>query len=153
MKIMIINGPNLNFTGIREKGVYGNKNYKEICDYITKAAEQISTPCSDKIQLEILQSNIEGEIINFLQAAYEKVDGIIINPGAYTHYSLAIYDAIKSISIPTVEVHLSNIHAREEFRRKSVTAGACIGQISGFGEYGYIMAINALVNLQFAICN
>lgn len=144
---MIINGPNLNFTGIREKGVYGSKNYGEICDYIIKAADEIILPDADKIQLEILQSNIEGEIINFLQAAYKNVDGIIINPGAYTHYSLAIYDAIKSISIPTVEVHLSNIHAREEFRSKSVTAGACIGQISGFGVYGYIMGINALIQL------
>ncbi len=95
----------------------------------------------------MLQSNIEGEIINFIQRAYyEKYDGIIINPGAFTHYSYAIYDAIKSVNIDTVEVHLSHIYGREEFRQKSVTAPACIGQICGFGEYGYIMAMNALEN-------
>jgi len=95
----------------------------------------------------MLQSNIEGEIINFIQRAYyEKYDGIIINPGAFTHYSYAIYDAIKSVNIDTVEVHLSQIYDREDFRQKSVTAPACIGQICGFGEYGYIMAINALEN-------
>lgn len=143
MKIMIINGPNLNMLGTREKAVYGTKNYIEVCNYVKTLGEEKGHG------IDIFQSNIEGEIINFLQKAYfEKYDGVIINPGAYTHYSYAIHDAIKGISdIPTVEVHLSNIHAREEFRKESKTAPACIGQISGFGEFGYIMAINALENI------
>lgn len=139
MKVLIINGPNLNFLGIREKGVYGSTTYEEMCSYLFKKAKNL------QIDLDILQSNIEGEIIGFIQGAYGKYDGIVINPGAYTHYSIAIFDALKSVSIKTVEVHLSNIHAREEFRHKSVTAPACIGQICGFGKYGYVMALNALV--------
>ncbi|AJA49863.1 3-dehydroquinate dehydratase [Clostridium pasteurianum DSM 525 = ATCC 6013] len=139
MKVLVINGPNINFLGIREKSVYGTKNYQDLCDYIKLQSKKLG------VQVEILQSNIEGEIIGYIQAAYKKYDGIIINPGAYTHYSIAIYDAIKSVSIKTVEVHISNIHSREEFRRKSVTAPACIGQICGFGFYGYIMAIMALL--------
>lgn len=143
MKIMIINGPNLNMLGIREKAVYGKKDYTEVCNYVKESGEKKGHV------IAIFQSNIEGEIINLLQKAYfEKYDGVIINPGAYTHYSYAIHDAIKGISdIPTIEVHLSNIHAREEFRKESKTAPACIGQISGFGEFGYIMAINALENI------
>jgi len=139
VKVLVINGPNINFLGIREKSVYGTKNYQDLCDYIKLQSKKLG------VQVEILQSNIEGEIIGYIQAAYKKYDGIIINPGAYTHYSIAIYDAIKSVSIKTVEVHISNIHSREEFRRKSVTAPACIGQICGFGFYGYIMAIMALL--------
>ena len=96
------------------------------------------------IEVDIVQNNIEGEIINYFQAAYDKYDAIVINPGAYTHYSIAIHDAIKSLPIPTIEVHLSNIHAREEFRKKSVTAPACIGQISGFGIVGYKLALTYL---------
>ncbi len=141
MKLMVINGPNLNFLGIREKHIYGAKSFEQIEDYIRKSAKSL------KHDIVMLQSNIEGEIINFIQRAYyEKYDGIIINPGAFTHYSYAIYDAIKSVNIDTVEVHLSHIYGREEFRQKSVTAPACIGQICGFGEYGYIMAMNALEN-------
>ncbi|MEG1255737.1 type II 3-dehydroquinate dehydratase [Clostridium sp.] len=142
MKFMVINGPNLNFLGVREKNIYGTKDFNEIQDYIKKTGEELGH------EITLLQSNIEGEIINFIQRAYyEKYDGIIINPGAYTHYSYAIYDAIKSVSINTVEIHLSNVHSREEFRHKSVTASACIGQICGFGEFGYIMAISALENV------
>ncbi len=141
MKLMVINGPNLNFIGVREKQIYGTKSFSDIEEYIKETGEKLGH------EVELLQSNIEGEIINFIQRAYnEGYDGIIINPGAYTHYSYAIYDAIKSVSIDTVEVHLSHIYGREEFRHKSVTAPACIGQICGFGEYGYIMAINALEN-------
>ncbi|GAQ25726.1 MULTISPECIES: type II 3-dehydroquinate dehydratase [Tepidanaerobacter] len=138
MNITIINGPNINMLGIRERDVYGIKSYEEACDLLYKAAKEMD------ISLAIVQSNSEGEIIDYIQKAYGKFDGIIINPGAYTHYSIAIYDAIKSVSIPAIEVHISNIHAREEFRRKSVTAGACIGQICGFGIYGYIMAMLGL---------
>ncbi|EJT6500963.1 type II 3-dehydroquinate dehydratase [Clostridium perfringens] len=141
MKIMVINGPNLNLLGIREKEIYGAKDFNQVIDYIKEEGKELG------LEVNCFQSNIEGEIINFIHNAYfEKYDGIIINPGAYTHYSIAIYDALKGVEIPTVEVHLSNIHKREEFRHKSVTAPACIGQISGFGEYGYIMAMNSLKN-------
>ncbi len=141
MKIMVINGPNLNLLGIREKNIYGAKDFNYIINYIEEEGRKLG------LEIDCFQSNIEGEIINFIHKAYfEKYDGIIINPGAYTHYSIAIYDALKGVEIPTVEVHLSNIHKREEFRHKSVTAAACIGQISGFGEYGYIMGLNALIN-------
>ena len=140
MKLLIINGPNLNLLGVREKSVYGTMSYTNICEYILAEAKEL------KVEVEIVQSNSEGEIIDFLHNAMGKFEGVIINPGAYTHYSYAIHDAIKAVSIPTVEVHLSNIHAREEFRSKSVTAAACLGQISGFGHYGYIMAILAQLN-------
>ena len=139
MKLMILNGPNLNFLGIREKEVYGALRYEELCRYLNEQAGALGHTVT------VLQSNSEGKLIDFLQQAYhQKMDGIIVNPGAYTHYSYALHDAIKGIQIPTVEVHLSNIHAREEFRRTSVTAPACIGQICGFGAYGYVMAMQAL---------
>ena len=142
MKIMVIKGPNLNMLGIREKNIYGTKDYKDVCKYIKDEGEERGH------QIEIFQSNIEGEIINFIQKAYfEKYEGIVINPGAFTHYSYAIHDAIKGVDIPTIEVHLSNVHKREEFRKISVTAPACVGQIAGFGEVGYILAINALESM------
>lgn len=141
MKVLVINGPNINFLGIREKHIYGNTTYQGMCDYIKKEAENLG------IEVKIVQSNIEGELINYIQGAFECYDGIIINPGAYTHYSYAIMDAIKAVNIKTVEVHISNIHSREEFRRKSVIAPSCVGQICGFGIYGYIMALMALKNM------
>lgn len=124
--------------GIREKSIYGNTNYEDMCKDLVAKGKELS------LEVDTVQSNIEGEIINFIQQAYGKYDGIVINPGAYTHYSIAIYDALMSVQIPTVEVHISNIHKREEFRHKSVTAPACIGQITGFGVYGYVMAMMAL---------
>lgn len=127
--------------GIREPDIYGETTYSDLCNYIKSSMDMLN------MDAEILQSNIEGEIINFIQQAYGKCDGIVINPGAYTHYSIAIYDAIKAIGIPTLEVHLTNIHAREEFRRKSVIAPACIGQIAGIGKYGYVLGAMALKNL------
>lgn len=142
MKILVINGPNINFLGIREKNIYGNQTYEDLVNYIKATAKALN------IEADTFQSNIEGEIINTIQAAYGKYDGIVINPGAYTHYSIAIYDALSSVSINIVEVHISNIHKREEFRRKSVTAPACVGQICGFGFYGYEMALLALKNLK-----
>lgn len=141
MKINVINGPNINFLGIREKEIYGSGDYKGLCDFIRNEAKK------NNIKIEIFQSNLEGEIINYIQNSYENCDGIIINPGAYTHYSIAIYDALKSININTVEVHLSNIYNREDFRKKSVTAPACIGIISGFGSNSYKLAIDALINI------
>ena len=136
MKILVINGPNLDFLGIREKNIYGSKTYEDLSKLIKEKADSL------KVEVDIVQSNIEGEVVNYIHRAYtEKYDGIIINPAAYTHYSIAIYDALKCVSIPTVEVHISNIHAREEYRRKSVTAAACVGQICGFGFTGYTMAL------------
>jgi 3-dehydroquinate dehydratase-2 len=128
--------------GIREKDVYGSLNYEGLCNKINEEANKL------KLEVLILQSNIEGEIINFIHEAYNKYDGIVINPGAYTHYSYAIYDAIKAVNIPTIEVHLSNIHARDEFRKTSLTAPACIGQISGFGPNSYMLALNAFNNIK-----
>jgi 3-dehydroquinate dehydratase-2 len=136
MKILVINGPNINMLGIRETNIYGNLSYLKLIEMIEKKSKKL------KVQVECFQNNIEGEIINKIQSAYTEYDGIIINPAAYTHYSIAILDAIKSVSIPTIEVHLSNIHSREKFRQQSVTASACIGQISGFGPYGYLMALD-----------
>lgn len=140
MKILVINGPNINMLGIRERNIYGMENFETLCDTIKKRAEKLN------IEVELFQNNIEGEIVNKIQDAYEKFDGIIINPGAYTHYSIAILDALKSVTLPVIEVHLSNIHKREEFRKKSVTAEACLGQISGFGINGYELAMEALKN-------
>lgn len=139
MKIMVINGPNLNMLGVREKDIYGLDNLESI-------EKMVEEECKKSMYtVEFFQSNSEGAIIDNIHRAYfEKFDGIIINPGAYTHYSYAIHDAIKAVNIKTVEVHLSNIHSREEFRSKSVTASACIGQISGFGKIGYLLGIYAL---------
>ncbi len=139
MKILIINGPNLNLLGKRED-VYGTKTLSEI-NYL------IENFCINKgIKVDFFQSNTEGEIINFIQNNYEKSDGIVINPAGYTHTSVAIRDTISAVNIPAVEVHLTNIHSREEFRKHSFIAPVCIGQISGFGWNSYILGIEALKN-------
>lgn len=139
MKILVINGPNINMLGVREPEIYGNLTYEKMCDEINAYGKDID------VDLEFYQSNIEGEIINKIQEAFSsKVKGIVINPGAYTHYSIAIMDALKSVDIPAVEVHISNIHKREEFRHISYPAKACIGQICGLGVEGYKLAINYL---------
>ena len=144
MKIMVINGANLNMLGVREKNIYGSFTYEELCEYIKKNSEFKNK----NIDFTFFQSNIEGEIVDCIQKAYnEKCDGIIINPGAYTHTSVAIHDAIKAVSIPTVEVHISNIHAREDFRKVCITSPACIGQITGLGKYGYILAMKYLMEI------
>lgn len=137
-KILVIHGPNLNLLGEREPGVYGTDTFESINN------EMIDHALGYKMHCEVFQSNHEGEIIDELHLARKKYDGVILNAGAYTHYSYAIRDAIAAIKIPVVEVHLSNIHARDEFRNKSVIAPVCMGQISGFGKYSYIMAIDAL---------
>lgn len=139
MKIMIINGPNINLLGIREPGIYGESTYTDLENYIENYAKQ------KNIEAVILQSNGEGEIIDFIHHALGNYDAIVINPGAYTHYSYAIYDALLSVGLPTIEVHISNIHKRDEFRRISVTAPACIGQICGLGFRGYTLAMNYLI--------
>lgn len=139
MKLLVINGPNLNFLGIREKAVYGTENYEYLVDRLMSKAK------AEGHELEVYQSNCEGEIIDRIQEAYRtKVGGIIINPGAYTHYSYAIRDALASVNIPKIEVHISNVHRREEFRHISVTAPACTGQIVGLGLTGYELAMDWL---------
>lgn len=140
MKIMVLNGPNINLMGIREPEIYGTKTYADLESYIESYCEE------KNIEVVVLQSNHEGEIIDFIHHALGNYDGIVINPGAYTHYSYAIHDALSSVMIPTIEVHLSNIHKREEFRRNSVTAPACVGQIAGLGFKGYRLAIDYLTD-------
>lgn len=137
-RILVINGPNINMLGIREKSIYGRQDYDSLCDYISSAANRLG------VDVELFQSNYEGDIVNAIQQAYGNFDGIVINPAAFTHYSIAILDALKAVNIPAIEVHISNIHQREEFRRHSVTVPACIGQICGLGFAGYALALEAL---------
>ncbi len=145
MKIMLLNGPNINMTGIRETGVYGKTGFEAIIENLQAEAEKRGH------ELVCHQSNYEGQLIDWIQEAYyQKYEAIIINPGAYTHYSYALRDALASVGLPCVEVHLSNIHKREEFRHKSVTAASCVGQICGFGPHGYVMAMDALAALKEA---
>ncbi|TCK98371.1 3-dehydroquinate dehydratase [Natranaerovirga hydrolytica] len=140
-KILVINGPNINFLGIREASIYGQQTYKDLEEMIIKKGEK------ENINITVFQSNSEGDIINTIQEAYyDKVDGIVINPGAYTHYSIAIRDAIASVNIPTIEVHISNIHKREAFRHQSVTAPVCVGQIAGLGLKGYMLGIDGIIS-------
>ena len=140
MKLLVINGVNLNMLGMREPEIYGNATLSDL-------KNQINSFCNDKnIEVSFYQSNIEGEIVNKIHEAMGVYDGIIMNPGAFTHYSYALHDALTSVTVPCVEVHISNIHKREQFRKKSVTAPACIGQITGFGFFGYIVAVEALAN-------
>ena len=139
MKILIINGPNLNFLGIREPAIYGKGTYGDLCELIRAHAKKRGA------EVEFFQSNWEGALIDKLHECREGVDGIIFNPGAYGHTSYALRDAISAIRKPVVEVHISNIHAREEFRHKSMITAVCLGQICGLGEYGYILALEALV--------
>ena len=140
MKILIINGPNLNFLGIREPSVYGNNTYQDLCDLINEYVQ-------DKdVEVEIFQSNHEGDLVDRIQKAYfDKIDGIVINPAAYTHTSIALLDAVKSVNIKTVEVHISDVSKREDFRQVSYIRNACIASIIGKGFDGYIDAIKLLV--------
>lgn len=140
MKFLIINGPNLNMLGIREPAIYGSRSFDDLCGYIrTSALER-------RVEVVLYQSNHEGAIIDEIQKAYKIFDGIIINPGAYTHYSYAIADAVAAVDIPTVEVHLSDISKREKFRRTSVIRPACIAQIKGKGFEGYAEAMDILLD-------
>ncbi len=134
-KILFINGPNMNLLGTRENDIYGNETLNSLNERITARAEDMS------LQAFFFQSNSEGSIIDSIHNAKGRYDCLVINPGGYTHYSVAIRDAIKAVDIPVIEVHISNINAREDFRKESVTAQACIGQISGFGTDGYILAL------------
>ena len=139
MKFLVINGPNLNLLGIREPEIYGTSGYEALVRRIRTSAASMN------VEVEIFQSNHEGAIIDKLHAARGSFDGIIINPGAYTHYSYAILDALKAVNLPAVEVHLSNIHQREEFRHTSVTAAGCDGQVCGLGQFGYVAAMGYLI--------
>ena len=138
MKILVINGPNLNLLGEREPNIYGDESLKAINDELYAVAQNLGH------ELSFFQSNSEGSIIDSIHAARLEYDGIVLNAGAYTHYSYAIHDAIAAIKIPVIEVHLSNISSRDEFRKKSVIAPACAGSIAGFGKYSYMLAIQAL---------
>ncbi len=140
MKILFLNGPNLNLLGTREPDKYGNETLFDIENFIKKEAQNI------EVETVFFQSNIEGELVNKIQEAKGNFDGIVINPAAYTHTSVAIRDAILAVQIPTVEIHLSNIHTREEFRKISLTAPACIGQITGFGKNSYKLGLIAVVD-------
>lgn len=140
MKFLIINGPNLNMLGTREPEKYGTTTLPDIEKEITAHAKEKG------VEVDFYQSNIEGEIVTAIQKAKGIYDGIVINPAAYTHTSVALRDAILAIELPTVEIHLSNIHTREEFRHHSYTAPVCVGQITGFGKFGYIMALDAIIN-------
>lgn len=138
MKILVINGPNLNMLGIREPDHYGKETYKDLCEKIQKHCD------SKNVKVKIYQSNHEGDLVDEIQKAYGNIDGIVINPGAYTHTSIAILDAVKSVNIPTVEVHISKVEEREDFRQVSYVRLACVKTITGHGTDGYIEAIDFL---------
>ena len=141
MNILVINGPNMNLLGLRPPKIYGNRTYADLVAFVKEVCGQ------NDVTVECFQSNHEGAIIDAIQEADGMFDGIVINPGAYTHYSYAIHDALKAVSIPAVEVHMSDIQKREEFRHLSVTAPACIAQIRGHGFESYTMAIDMLAKL------
>lgn len=141
MKVVVIQGPNLNMLGIREQNIYGPMKLEDIHSQMEGYAKQSDT------EVEFFQSNLEGEIVDKIQECIDDANGLIINPAAYSHTSIAIRDAIRAIQIPTIEVHISNIYAREEFRQKSLVAPVCAGQITGFGPFSYHLAMVAMTQI------
>lgn len=141
MKILFLNGPNLNLLGTREPEVYGRTTLADIEALVQEQAK------ARRATVEFRQSNLEGEMVGWVQSARQNFQAIVLNAAAYTHTSIALRDAISAIDIPTIEIHLSNVHAREQFRHKSFIAGVCKGQISGFGKYSYVLALLAAINL------
>jgi 3-dehydroquinate dehydratase-2 len=139
VKVLVINGPNLNMLGIREPDVYGNDTYSDLCDLIENYAYEVG------VEVEIYQSNHEGDLVDKIQSAYNNADGIVINPAAYTHTSVALLDALKAVGIPTVEVHISDVSSREDFRQISYIRPYCMATISGKGFEGYLEAIDLLL--------
>ncbi len=135
MKFLILNGPNLNLLGSREPDIYGHTGYESLCERLRREAAALGA------EADCFQSNHEGALIDAIHGAVGRYDAIILNPGAFTHYSYALLDALKAVDVPCIEVHISNIHQREEFRHRSVTAAACVGQICGLGPYGYVAAM------------
>ena len=142
MNILVLNGPNLNLLGLREPGIYGARNYADLCAMIEEKAAQLG------VTVEIRQTNHEGVLVDWIQQAYGKFDGIVINPAAYTHTSVAILDAVKAVSIPTVEVHISDVSKREDFRQISYIRQACIKTIAGHGFEGYLEAMETLAAMK-----
>lgn len=140
MKILVLHGPNLNLLGTREPGIYGTLTLQQINDSLNELASHMG------VEITCIQSNSEGDLIDHIQAVCNEVKGILINPAAYTHTSIAIRDALAAVGIPVVEVHLSNIHRREEFRSHSYIAPVAVGQISGFGAESYLLGLQALVH-------
>ena len=138
MKILVINGPNINMLGIREPGIYGKDNFNTLCETVKSYAEE------NGIEVKLFQSNHEGALVDEFQEAYGVFDGIVINPGAYTHTSIALLDAVKAVSIPTVEVHISDVASREDFRQVSYIRAACVKTICGHGIKGYTEAMEYL---------
>ncbi len=139
MKLFVINGPNINMLGIREQSIYGSENYVDLCNSIIEYANE------KEIEIELFQSNHEGAIVDYIQKLYGVADGIIINPAAFTHTSVAILDALKAVDIDTVEVHISDVSKREEFRQVSYIRSYCIDTISGYGIKGYTMAMDVFI--------